>query len=82
MSEASSKFFDFGNGTLVRPYMIAASIVTKEGVKCATGGGDELVHFKCAAAHRERLADAIADSCDASPFAQLDLSFLKEKAGK
>jgi len=82
MSEATSKFFNFGNGTRVRPYMIAGIVVTNEGVKCTTGGGDELAHIRCAEGHRERLADAIADSCDASPFVQPDLGFLKEKAGK
>lgn len=83
MSENISKFFNFGNGTRVRPYMITAIIITEEGVKCTTGSGDELAHIKCAAAHRERLADLVADCCDAGKdFVQPDLAFLKEKAGK
>jgi len=83
MSENTSKFFNFGNGTRVRPYMIAGIIVTDEGVQFTTGSGDELAHVKCAAAHRERLADLVADCCDAGKdFVQPDLSFLKDKAAK
>lgn len=82
MSEITSKFFNFGNGTRVRPYMIGGIIVTNEGVKCTNGNGEELAHIKCPPAHRERLADVITESCDVTPFVQPDLSFLKEKLSK
>ncbi len=82
MSEVTSKYFNFGNGTRVRPYMIAGIIVTGEGVKCTNGNGDELAHIKCSAAHRQHLADVITEGCDVTPFVQPDLSFIKEKTGK
>lgn len=83
MSENISKFLNLGTVARVRNYMIAGIIPTDEGVKFITSSGDELAHVKCAAAHRERLANLIAECCDAGKdFVQPDLSFLKEKAAK